>query len=112
MLLVESRLWLLLSVGVGFALGLGVSSLIGSRATSIAGLLAFVLAIAPLLLQASFLGTARGALVTAGIGRLEPAGLNVDPPLHMSLGAAIACAAAWTVVPLALGAWRTVTRDA
>jgi hypothetical protein len=30
----------------------------------------------------------------------------------MSLAAAVAVIAAWTVIPLAVGAWRTCTRDA
>jgi len=38
--------------------------------------------------------------------------LDGDPVLPMSIAAAAAVLAAWTVVPLALGAWRTATRDA
>ena len=44
---------------------------------------------------------------------LAPAALfDGHEPRAMSLAAAVLVIAAWTVVPLALGAWRTVTRDA
>ena len=36
----------------------------------------------------------------------------MDIPLHMSLGGALLSIAAWVTVVLALGGWRTVTRDA
>jgi hypothetical protein len=111
-LIAKSAVWVLAYVAFGFVLGLGVSSLVGSRAASIAGLLAFILAISPLLMAADFLGAARGVLPVAALGRLEPAGLGADVPLHMSLGAALASVAGWVVVALALGAWRTLTRDA
>jgi hypothetical protein len=112
LLVLKSTLWVAVYVAFGFVLGLGVASLVGSRAASIVGLLAFVLAISPLVMEIGFLGAARGALPVAALGRLEPAGLGADIPLHMSLGAAVASVTAWVVVALAVGAWRTLTRDA
>jgi len=111
-LLFKSALWVLVYVAFGLLLGLGVASLVGSRAASIAGLLAFVLAISPLVMAIGFLGGARGLLPVAALGRLEPAGLRAEVPLHMSLAAAVASIPGWVVVALALGGWRTMTRDA
>jgi hypothetical protein len=63
-------------------------------------------------LQIGALGTLREGLLDAATGRLEPAGLFEGATVPMSLAAAVAVIAAWTVVPLAAGAWRTCTRDA
>jgi hypothetical protein len=112
LLLLKSAAWVVVYVSFGYALGLGIASLVGSRAASIAGSLAFFLAISPLILAADFLGGARGAVPTAALGRLEPAGLGAEPPLHMTLAAALAAIVLWVVVALGLGAWRTITRDA
>ena len=45
--------------------------------------------------------------------RLAPSALfDGSPTVTMSASVAIAVLAAWTVVPLAVGAWRTLTREA
>ncbi len=110
-LLLHSAGWLALVVGLTFALALGVSSLLGSRGTSIGILLGWWLVAMPLLLNFEPLGSVREGLAWAGIERLESSALT-DPVVPMSLGAAIVVVLAWTVVPLALGALRTCTRDA
>lgn len=47
------------------------------------------------------------------LDRLAPAVLfEGDPAVPMSLAAAVVVLLAWTVMPFALGAWRTCTRDA
>ena len=67
----------------------------------------------PLLLQLSALGLLREGLLEAATERLEPAKLfEGGATVPMSLAAALTVIAAWIVVPLALGAWRTCTRDA
>jgi len=38
--------------------------------------------------------------------------LDGPPPVTMSVATAVVVLVAWTVIPLALGAWRTLTRDA
>jgi hypothetical protein len=61
------------------------------------------------------LGRLRVGLLGAAAGRLEPADLFTDgggPAVAMSAGAAIAVVAVWGIVPLVVGAWRTVRRDA
>ena len=69
-------------------------------------------------LQQTSIGKRRGECVTAGLveaatERLEPARLfEGAATVPMSLAAAVVVIAAWTIVPLAVGAWRTCTRDA
>jgi hypothetical protein len=115
-LLLESGGWILLDVTVFFAIGLGLASLIGSRTTSIAILLAFRLALTPLVLAISFLGVGRELVPGAGLGKLEPAAFGESirqaARIPMSVSAAVAVLVGWLVVPLVVGAWRTATRDA
>jgi len=112
-LLLHSAGWLGLSAAVSFVIALGVSSLISSRGTSIGILLGWLLVAMPLLMQIEALGVFRDAMSGAAIERLEPAAvLGGGAHVPMSLTAAVLVVAAWTLVPLAAGAWRTVTRDA
>jgi hypothetical protein len=111
-LLLETGAWIGLIASVTFALALGVASLLGSRGTTIGILLAWQLAVAPLLLQISVLGGVREGLLTAAVQRLQPSGLGGETMLSMSMAAAVAVVAAWMVVPLAVGGWRTARRDA
>jgi hypothetical protein len=104
-LLLEYTAWVGLVLTVGFLLALGVSSLLGSRSTSIGVLLAWQLAVAPLLLQS---GRLDAVLVGAALRRIEPGGESVA----ISPLTAILLIALWTIVPLAAGAWRTQARDA
>src|SRR5437762_2895283 len=67
----------------------------------------------PALLQIGVLGTFRETLLGAATERLAPAALfEGSPTVPMSLAAAALVIALWTIVPLALGAWRTCRRDA
>jgi len=55
----------------------------------------------------------REALSGAATERLEPvAVLGEGAHVPMSLTTAVLVIAAWALVPLAAGAWRTMTRDA
>jgi hypothetical protein len=90
---------------LAFLLALGVSSLLGSRSTSIGVLLAWQLAVAPLLLQSGKVDT---VLVGAALRRLEPGSGSAS----VSLTTAIVLIVVWTLAPLVAGAWRTQTRDA
>ena len=112
-LLVTSAAWLALVTGLALVLALGVSSALGSRGTTIGILLGWQLVAMPLVLQIGALGSLREGLVGGATERLEPAALmEAGATVPMSLAAAVAVIAAWTVVPLAVGAWRTCTRDA
>ena len=112
-LLAASAAWLALVTGLALVLALGISSAIGSRGTTIAIVLGWQLVAMPLLLQIRVLGSVREGLVVAATERLEPPALfEGGTTVPISLAAAVAVVVAWTAVPLALGAWRTCTRDA
>ena len=112
-LLVESAAWLALVVGLALVLALGVSSAIGSRGTTIGVLVGWQLVLMPFLLQLGTLGSLRELLPAAATERLAPSALfDGSPTLPVSVSVAIAVLAAWTLVPLAAGAWRTWARDA
>jgi ABC-2 type transport system permease protein len=112
-LLVESAAWLALVVGLALVLALGVSSAVGSRGTTIGVVLGWQLVLLPILLQMGTLGSLRELLPVAATDRIAPSALfDGGVIVPMSLSVAIAVLAAWTIVPLAAGAWRTCTRDA
>jgi hypothetical protein len=111
--LVQSGAWLALVAGASMAIALGVASLFGSRGTSIGILLGWQLGVMPVLIAIGALGTLREGLFYTAIGRLEPAALTEgDAAVSTSVLTAVIVLVAWTVIPLALGAWRTQTRDA
>ena len=115
--MVEGGLWVLLATGVSYLMALGLASLAGSRSAIVGILVAWQFAVPMLVLGAAKLGVLREGLLTAGLDRMMPAGLlpggRPDPVSpHMSVMLAAAVIAAWAVVPLVAGAWRTCTRDA
>jgi hypothetical protein len=113
--LVAGGLWVLLTTTVYFLLALGLSSLVGSRTTTIVILLAWRLALMPIILSLTFLGGARDAFPDAGIQQLAPHAFadNLQiGKLSMSAAASALVVLAWTGAALAFGAWRTATRDA
>jgi ABC-type transport system involved in multi-copper enzyme maturation permease subunit len=115
-LLAESGAYVLLFGSYWFALALGISSLVGSRSTTIGVLVALQLAIAPILASATLLGAARDAIPGTALTRLAPHAVRahavqgVAPP--MSVGASAVALALTVAIVLGLGAWRTATRDA
>ena len=115
-LLVSAGLWLLLSCAFYFALALGVSSLLGSRSTTIGIMLAFRLALTPILLAITPLGVGREVVPAAGLERLAPHALEgftrQAARIPMAHTTAILVLLAWTAVALVVGGWRTATRDA
>jgi hypothetical protein len=115
-LLAKAGLWVTIDVAFYFALAVGLASLIGSRAQTVTILLAWRLAITPLLLSIGALGSGRDALPQAAFERLAPQALNEyirqGPVVSMSVATALLTIALWTGVALALGAWRTAKRDA
>jgi hypothetical protein len=111
-LLVESAVWLGLVTAVSLVLALGVSSVLGSRGTTIGIVLGWQLVLTPVLVQIKGLGSLRDGLLGAATYRLAPAALFDGTVVPMSLSAAALVIVAWTAVPLAVGALRTYTRDA
>jgi ABC-2 family transporter protein len=115
-LLVSTGLWLLLSCAFYFALALGVGSLLGSRSTTIGVMLAFRLAVTPILLSIGPLGVGREVVPAAGLERLAPHAVREFTQqagtIPMAQTTAILVLLAWTAVALVVGGWRTTTRDA
>jgi hypothetical protein len=115
-LMLQGGGWVFLAATTIYLLALGVASLNASRSTTIGIVLAWLFALSPLLLQITGLGDARQALQMAALTRLIPPGLEEQPAdpviASMSVGVALLVVAAWAVIPLAAGAWRTRTRDA
>jgi hypothetical protein len=115
-LLLGSGAWLLLSCAFWFAIALALASLAGSRSTVIGVLLAFQLAVTPILASISALGSARELLPEVALTRLAPHAVRQlvgnGTVVPASLGTAELVLAVWALALLALGRWRTVTRSA
>lgn len=112
MLLAKAAAWIALGAAASFAVALGVASLLGSATTSIALLLGWNFAVIPALQAIDKLGALREALLPVAIERLQPDGLIGAEAPASSLIVAVVAIAGWSLIPLALGAWRTATRDA
>lgn len=111
--LLGTAAWLGVVTALSLVLALGVSSAIGSRGTTIGVVLGWQIVGMPVLVQIKALGSLREGLPGAATDRLAPAALfEGAPPVSISFAAAALVVIAWFVVPLAVGAWRTCTRDA
>jgi hypothetical protein len=99
----------LTAAALSAAIGVGVSALVGSRGPAIGILLAFFLAVEPILQQLAFLGDGRGILPSTALDRIGD--LPPASGIHVALGGAIAVVLVWGAVALAAGAWRTRTRE-
>ncbi len=104
LLMVEYAGWLGLALLTGFALAVGVGSLLSGR-VAIGLVLAWQFILTPLLVGT---GKLDPVLVAAALRRIEPGSTNdsVSPTV-----AALAIIA-WIVIPLLAGAWHTARRDA
>jgi len=114
-LILRGYAWILLVTSFDLILALGLASLIGSRGTTIGVLLGWQFLAAPLLAQASVLGSARQALYSDAFDRLLPHALFSDqgaPMLIHSVAVAVIVVLCWTAAALGAGAWRTATRAA
>jgi ABC-type transport system involved in multi-copper enzyme maturation permease subunit len=115
-LMVLGGLWALLEVTFYFLLSLAIACLVGSRSYTIGIVLAFRLAITPLLAAISGLGVVRELVPGVALQDLQPAGfgdaIRQGPHVGMSVGAIAAVLVVWTLLALVLGAFRDTTRDA
>jgi len=115
-LLTVTGLWTVLSVLVYFLLAYGLASVTGSRAYSIGIVLAFRLAVTPLVASIAALGVVREFLPGVALDNLIPTGLGAaarqGPTIPMSVAAMAGVLVAWSVAALLVGAWRDTTRDA
>jgi hypothetical protein len=99
----------LTAAALSTAMGVGLSALVGSRGPVIGIMLAFFLALQPVLQQLAFLGNGRGILPSIALNRIGD--LPPVSEIHVALGGAIAVVIAWGAVTVAAGAWRTRTRE-
>jgi hypothetical protein len=104
MLMLEYAGWLGIALLTGFAIAVGVGSLLSGR-VAIGLLLAWQFILTPLLLGT---GKLDPVLVAAALRRIEPGSTNVS----ISPSVALLTISAWTVIPLLAGAWRTARSDA
>ena len=115
-LLVVTGLWVLLEVTFYYLLTVGISCLIGSRSYTIGTVLAFRLAVTPILASIGVLGVVRELVPGVALQSLTPAALGdaarQGPQIGMSLAATAAVLVVWTLLALVAGAWRDTTRDA
>src|SRR5262249_15989811 len=114
-LMIESGLWLELYVTTMFLLGLGLASLLGSRATTLGILAGLQLLVTPVVQSLHNPGVGAEAVLGLALWRLAPKELlNGAPAGHigLSLSAAVTVLVLWMLLALGLGAWKTVTRDA
>lgn len=115
-LLVTTGLWTVLEVAFYYLLAVGIACLVGSRSYTIGILLAWRLALTPLLASISALGVVRELVPGVALQALAPAALGdavrEGPYVGMSVAAIAAVLAVWSVVALTAGAWRDTRRDA
>lgn len=115
-LLVLTGLWTVAGVAFFYVLSVAVAALLGSRSYAIGVVLAFRLAVTPIVASISALGIVRELMPGVALQTLAPAGLGgsarMGPPIAMSTGAIAVVLLAWVVVAIAAAGWRDVTRDA
>jgi hypothetical protein len=99
---------LLLAGALGSALAVGLAALVGSRGPVIATLLAFELAISPLLAHLSFLGDARQVLPGQALDRIAQIPQH---DIQIALPIALLVVACWMAAAFTVGAWRTKTNE-
>jgi hypothetical protein len=113
--LVESGLWFLLYMTAMFLLALGVSSFLGSRATTIGILAGIQLLVTPLVQGIHHPGVGAESILGIALWQLAPKQLQNGAPngdIHMSLAAIVTVLVAWMAVAVGAGMWRTLKRDA
>jgi len=114
-LLVTTGLWALLQVTFYYLLAFGIACLLGSRSYTIGTLLAFRLAITPILASISTIGIVREFLPGVALQALTPAALGnaaqQGPTIPMSTAAIAVVLIVWAVAAVVAGAWRDTRRD-
>ena len=112
-LIVSGAGWVLLADGIVCVIAVGLGSFTGSRAITLTALIGWELVLSPQLLDAASFGSARNALLDGALVRIEPHPVPQGTPhLSVSIALVVVVMALWPLLLGALGAWRTVTRDA
>jgi ABC-type transport system involved in multi-copper enzyme maturation permease subunit len=114
-LLVVTGLWVVLQVAFYYLLAIGISAIVG-RSYTVGIVLAWRLALTPILMSISALGIVRELVPGVALQHLAPAGLGdavrQGPVVGISLAASTAVLIVWTALTLTAGALRDTTRDA
>jgi ABC-type transport system involved in multi-copper enzyme maturation permease subunit len=115
-LLILTGLWTVLEVAFFYLLSVAVAVLLGSRSYAIGVVLAFRLAVAPLVASISALGIVRELMPSVAMQTLTPSALGsaarLGPAIGMSTAAIAGVLIIWAIAALGLAGWRDVTRDA
>jgi hypothetical protein len=115
-LLATTGAWSLLQVTFYYLLAFGLACLLGSRSYTIGILLAWRLALTPLIASISSLGVVRELVPGVGLQHLAPAALGdsvrMMPVVPISIAATAAVLVVWAAAALVAGARRDTTRDA
>ncbi|HYY04636.1 MAG TPA: hypothetical protein VE736_12185 [Gaiellaceae bacterium] len=115
-LLVTTGLWALLEVTFYYLLALGIACVLASRAYTIGVVLAWRLALTPILASISALGVVRELVPGVALQDLAPTALGDSvrqgPNVPMSLAAIAAVLTVWTLIACVVGGWRDSRRDA
>jgi ABC-type transport system involved in multi-copper enzyme maturation permease subunit len=104
----------LLSTGTLCVVAVGFASLTTSKPAAIIALIAWQIVASPLIVHIDSLGGARKGVLTQAVLHFSPVHVEGgrNATVAMSQGVALLVLAAWMLVFLALGAWRTNTMDA
>jgi hypothetical protein len=115
-LMIEAGIWTLANAAFYFVVALGLASVIGSRAYTIGILIAWRTVVSHIITAIGALGFAREIVPDVGFIRLAPHALrdlvNDGPRVGATLGPAVLVPVLWLAVAIAIGAYRTATRDA
>jgi hypothetical protein len=122
-LMIETGLWIELEATLGFAIGLGLSSLMGQRTVPVVILIVFELILTPLLadhtiahlinVQRGFVGVAMARIQPSALtpvfgGQNGPGAMRTIP---ISATTSVCVIVAWIIGWTVLGAWRMAKRD-
>lgn len=115
-LIATTGLWALLQVAFYYLLAFGIACLLGSRSYTIGIVLAFRLALTPILASISALGIVRELVPGVALQSVTPSALGNSaqqgPTIAMSTAAIAAVLIVWAIAAVAAGAWRDTRRDA
>lgn len=101
----------MLTTGVVCAVAVGFAALTASRPTALTALIGWTLVASPILVGISSLGSSRKAILSDALANFSPVSIERGGSVAMSQGLALVVIAAWLVVILGLGAWRTRTME-
>jgi len=114
-LLVTTGLWTLLKVVFTYLVAVALAAAIASRSYTIGIVLAWTLAVTPLLASISALGWVRKLVPGVAMDALQPAALGQSArqglAIPMSTAAVVAVLIVWTAAALGIGAARDTARD-